>query len=654
MITTDNHVGYNEADPIRGSDAAKTFHEIMMIAKEQEVDMVLQAGDLFHINRPSRESMYQVIKTLRMCCLGDKPCEFEVLNHGQLGVDEAFDYVNYEDPNINVAIPVFGISGNHDDSGGASMLSPMDVLSATGLLNHFGRVTENDQITVSPILLRKGTSKLALYGMASVRDERLHRTFKSHNVKFLRPSESSDEWFNMIAVHQNHAAHNATNHLPESFLPDFMDTVIWGHEHECLIDPVKNPDQGFSVIQPGSSVATSLCEGEAVPKYVCIMSITGKEFSVEKFPLKTVRPFKMETVVLSADSFIEPGPDTKIEVTKWMIRKVEKLIDQAKAEWNENHLDDETDESPPLPLIRLRVEYSGGYEVENPTRFSNRFVGRVANVNDVVQYFRKKTPAGKKVTGKSSLAGEAEKPKELALDNVRVRALVEEYLRQQKLAMLQENGLGDAISEFVDKEDKGAVKSFVDDSLATQMKNLLHLGDVDEGTLMEAINKIKNMPIEKDSGKKKDKGKEKEKKDGDSDFEMEEAPSTNNKPKSTRGSGRGGRGGKKAATTTTTRKKKAPPRSAEVIIDSEDEAIASDDPPVPDSVEVQEIEDSDFEEPAPAPRRQTKSRTTNKATTSTTKKAPQKRAAKTKEPEKRATPPPPPFVSFLTPVVFFN
>lgn len=612
--------------------------------------MVLQAGDLFHINRPSRESMYQVIKTLRMCCLGDKPCEFEVLNHGQLGVDETFDYVNYEDPNINVAIPVFGISGNHDDSGGASMLSPMDVLSATGLLNHFGRVTENDQITVSPILLRKGTSKLALYGMGSVRDERLHRTFKSHNVKFLRPNESADEWFNMIAVHQNHAAHNATNHLPESFLPDFMDTVIWGHEHECLIDPVKNPDQGFSVIQPGSSVATSLCEGEAVPKYVCIMSITGKEFSIEKFPLKTIRPFKMETVILSADSFIEPGPDTKIEVTKWMVRKVEKLIEQAKTEWTENHLDDEEDEQPPLPLIRLRVEYSGGYEVENPTRFSNRFVGRVANVNDVVQYFRKKTPAGRKSTGKT-LAGEAEKPNELALDNVRVRALVEEYLRQQQLTFLQENGLGDAISEFVDKEDKGAVRSFVDDSLATQMKNLLNLGEVDEEKLIDAINKTKNMPIEKDSGKRKDKGNREQNKGGDSDFEMEEAPATNatnNKTKSTRGSGRGARGGKKAATT---RRKKAPPKSAEVIGDSDDEAIASDDPPVADSVEVQEIEDSDYEEPPPPPpRRQPKSRTTTakKTTTATAKPAPQKRPTKKKAPEKPtkpATPPPPPFVS---------
>lgn len=62
------------------------------------------------------------------------------------------------------------------------------------------------------------------------------------------------------------AAHNATGYLPEGFLPSFMDFVLWGHEHECLIQPKWNPDQEFHVVQPGSSIATSLCEGEAVEK----------------------------------------------------------------------------------------------------------------------------------------------------------------------------------------------------------------------------------------------------------------------------------------------------------------------------------------------------------------------------------------------------
>uniref|UniRef100_A0A060TA40 Double-strand break repair protein n=1 Tax=Blastobotrys adeninivorans TaxID=409370 RepID=A0A060TA40_BLAAD len=481
LVTTDNHVGYNESDPIRGPDAANTFDEIMKIAKDRDVDLVLQAGDLFHVNRPSRESMYRVIKTLRTCCLGDKPCEVEVLNHGPLSADAELDHVNYEDPNINVAIPVFAINGNHDDAGGASMLSPMDVLSATGLINHFGRVVENDNITVTPVLLRKGTTKLALYGLSNVRDERLFRTFRQGNVKFLRPGEDADQWFNLIAVHQNHAAHSATSYLPEEFLPDFMHLVVWGHEHECLIEPTTNPDQGFKVIQPGSSVATSLSDGESAMKHVCILTISGTSFTSESIPLKTVRPFKMDTVRL-VDSLISPGPDTKLDVTNWLRAKVDNLIEQANEEWRQLNPDIPEDQAA-LPLVRLRVDYSGGYEVENPTRFSNRFVGRVANVDDVVQYFRKKSLRSIGGTKKSSKdANDAPQENDtanLTLDNLRVQALVEEYLRTQRLEVLQETGLGEAISNFVDKDDKLAVKEFVDAALEAQTKNLLglQLGD---------------------------------------------------------------------------------------------------------------------------------------------------------------------------------
>ena len=140
LITTDNHVGYNENDPITGDDSWKTFHEVMMLAKNNNVDMVVQSGDLFHVNKPSKKSLYQVLKTLRLCCMGDKPCELELLSDpSQVFHYDEFTNVNYEDPNFNISIPVFGISGNHDDASGDSLLCPMDILHATGLINHFGK-----------------------------------------------------------------------------------------------------------------------------------------------------------------------------------------------------------------------------------------------------------------------------------------------------------------------------------------------------------------------------------------------------------------------------------------------------------------------------------------------------------------------------------
>lgn len=90
----------------------------MCLAKDRDVDMVLLSGDLFHDNKPSRKAMYQVMKTLRQNCYGEKPCEIEVLSDTSLEFQSAGGHVNYEDPDINVAIPVFSIHGNHDDPSG--------------------------------------------------------------------------------------------------------------------------------------------------------------------------------------------------------------------------------------------------------------------------------------------------------------------------------------------------------------------------------------------------------------------------------------------------------------------------------------------------------------------------------------------------------
>ena len=203
LVATDSHVGYNERDAIRGDDSWKSFHEVMCLARERDVDMILLAGDLFHENKPSRKSMYQVMRSMRMNCYGEKPCELEMLSDGSELFQGAFNHVNYEDPDINVSIPVFSIHGNHDDPTGEGHLAALDLLQTAGLVNYYGRTPESDNIEVKPVLLQKGFTKLALYGMSNVRDERLYRTFRDHKVKFFQPGVQKDDWFNLMSVHQN-------------------------------------------------------------------------------------------------------------------------------------------------------------------------------------------------------------------------------------------------------------------------------------------------------------------------------------------------------------------------------------------------------------------------------------------------------------------
>lgn len=446
--------------------------------------MVLLAGDLFHDNKPSRKSLYQVMRTLRQNCLGMKPCPLEFLSDAATVFEGAFPHVNYEDPDINISIPVFSIHGNHDDPSGDGNLCSLDLLQACGLLNYYGRVAEADNIEARPILLQKGETKLALFGLSNVRDERMFRTFRDHKVKWFKPSAETGDWFNLLAVHQNHHAHTATSYLPENVLPDWMNLIVWGHEHECLIDPTQNPETGFHVMQPGSSVATSLVPGEAVQKHVAIVSVTGKEFKMEKIPLKTVRPFVTRDIVLNQDKRfkgLDKKKDNRQEVTRRLMEVVEEMIEEANTEWEAIQTDQEALEERPLPLIRLKVEYTapegGVFECENPQRFSNRFAGKVANTNDVVYFHRKKT-----IQRKATADAPAEMMDSLGDDGdmVKVDSLVQDFLSAQSLKVLPQGPFSEAVNQFVAKDDKHAMELFVSEHLTGQVKQMLGLESDDE------------------------------------------------------------------------------------------------------------------------------------------------------------------------------
>ena len=103
--------------------------------------------------------------------------------------------MNYEDPTLSVQLPIFMIHGNHDDptrEGHTEALSAIDILAEAGLVNYFGRADKADDIRIRPVLIEKGSVKLALYGLGWVRDERLHRAFTDKKVVFTKMDEGNE------------------------------------------------------------------------------------------------------------------------------------------------------------------------------------------------------------------------------------------------------------------------------------------------------------------------------------------------------------------------------------------------------------------------------------------------------------------------------
>ena len=65
------------------------------------------------------------------------------------------------------------------------------------------------------------------------------------------------------------------------------------------------------------------------------------------------------------------------------------------------------------------------------------------------------------------------------MDNVKVEKLIREFLGAQSLKILPRTRFGAAVTEFVDKDDKRAMQTFVDESLAQQVMEMLQMGDED-------------------------------------------------------------------------------------------------------------------------------------------------------------------------------
>lgn len=172
LVATDNHLGYAERDSIRSNDSFAAFEEVLLTAKERRADFVLIAGDMFHENKPSRRTTHTAMNLLRNYCLGDEPVYTEILNEqSEVFKTGPIGRVNYEDPYQSVCLPVFAIHGNHDDpsreGGFGESLAALDLLSASNLINYIGKLEQVDDIEITPILMRKGGTHIALYGLGT-------------------------------------------------------------------------------------------------------------------------------------------------------------------------------------------------------------------------------------------------------------------------------------------------------------------------------------------------------------------------------------------------------------------------------------------------------------------------------------------------------
>lgn len=433
---------------------------------------------------------------LRKHVLGNKTIDFEFLSDQNQNFPDSFgSSVNYEDMNLNVAIPVFSIHGNHDDITGTGRLSSMDILSSTGLINYFGKWRDLSQVDITPIVLQKNSQKLAIYGLSHIHDARLARLFRDEKVNVRKPEIPDDDIFNLMVLHQNRADRGRFNYLPEDELPIFMDLVLWGHEHDCRIEPEPNPRTQTFITQPGSSVATSLSEGESIEKKIGMLNVRGKQFKLDPVTLKTVRPFVFRSVNLDDynDEMRFSEGDTRGKLEKFFYNITEEMIEESKKKITGNK------KQPTIPLIRLRILYSDERLVINTARFGQKFDKVVANPESLLAFkknFKKIRKIGYNPDENALKAAFIKKEQQDTVEDV-----VESYFNEleddkEKLELFHLKSLTEYCRLLVKDDDTAAyhiLEKHYDEGVKFLNEKVLQEDDIDEALEQFQLQKSKDV-----------------------------------------------------------------------------------------------------------------------------------------------------------------
>jgi len=413
------------------------------------------------------------------------------LGHGGL-----FHRVNFEDPHYNIDLPIFCIHGNHDDPSRegptGDVLAALDMLSVANLVNYFGKSESADNIEVTPILLAKGRTRIALYGLGNIRDDRLHRVLLADKVRFRRPAMNPDDWFNIMLFHQNRENRSIRGRMGnigiESILPSFLDLVVWGHEHECILNLEtaqgrnnEGVERATRILQPGSSVETSLSDGESVRKNVVLLEVRGSQFRRTPIPLRCVRPFRIEDITLSSAGINPDAATVDEEVTNFLQGRVDAALLALQNELNQLPPSEVPPPALRLPLIRIKVEHSG-FRVLSNQRFGASYVGKVANPADILLFYRKPGTTRTRASLPLSSSTIARQIVPADLHTLRVEDLVAEQLAANReagrgLSIVPQDRLLFAMDKYIGG-DTGAIRETVEDTVLVRRSETSKHNDV--------------------------------------------------------------------------------------------------------------------------------------------------------------------------------
>eukprot|EP00834_Sanchytrium_tribonematis_P006159 NODE_429_length_7612_cov_0.787968.p1 type:complete len:423 gc:universal NODE_429_length_7612_cov_0.787968:7611-6343(-) len=252
--------------------------------------------------------------------------------------------------------------------------------------------------------------------------------------------------FSIMLIHQNRT-HFAKRYLPEELLPNFINFVLWGHEHFCEPEVIKLDN--VDILQAGSSIVTSLQPNEAHLKKGNVLTVLGpNEYSLERFNLPN-REYVYEQI--SMDCL----PDA---LEKNVIDNVVRIRD------NIEGIDYENKET--WPIIRLSILMQDEIlDPIHPQRLAKQ-IKYVANPLTCVSFVKKRKQIIR--NGNSGIVINEEVEKDIKMADI-IAGL------SPDLKMLPSERLTDTIEVCIRREEKDTLEKVISRMLKLSRERVLSL-----------------------------------------------------------------------------------------------------------------------------------------------------------------------------------
>lgn len=277
LCISDTHLGHMEKDPVRSEDCYRAFGEILDIAREESVDIIVHAGDMFDGSINPKIA----VKTIEMM----KKCR---------------------------DIPFVYIHGNHDSTMKFRQ-SLLPLVEASGFGFGIGKENITEYIPnglgevevwyhLRPFIFERDSVKIAIYGIGYRNPEEINDVLKNERVVFDERGDSSI--YKILLIHQDLEDRDRPG-IPREFIRREFDTIVYGHEHSHEVT------SSTKEIRPGAPFPLTIAKTEMHKRGVAILKFSGhrgRDVRVKDVPIKTSRSVFRKAVVIDGEK-----PEVQIE-----------------------------------------------------------------------------------------------------------------------------------------------------------------------------------------------------------------------------------------------------------------------------------------------------------------------------------------------------